>query len=348
MTIEQRFTKTISGLTRIVDFERFPGIVFLFKKSNCLFVCNFLQKDILFWYSIKEVLTFFNPEFIEKQIEQFFKNPVRILGLSRDTSQAIKENFPANKIHQLQKNIPMSKTGTLYELMPTAIKKNENGQIHCIDGPALCFNYPDENEGHHFYRGVFLTPEIFASLQDKSITFETWANQTNEEVKSAILAYIEEVHGSEALYRFVSNVLSEVDTYVDKKDPKYLEHTTGGMNIGVYTLFKGSVDASIAEGNQKKKVNLAYVRCYCPSTDRMFFLGVKDTFDNVKDAIGSLYKCPRKMIPYISGINRQGERFSTFFTEEGKAFLKTLSQEDIADLVGLPGDQYFSLLRYEY
>ena len=50
----------------------------------------------------------------------------------------------------------------------------------------------------------------------------------------------------------------------------------------------------------------------------------------------------------MKSINRQGERFSTTFTDAGKALLKTLTKEDFEDMTTISGDKYFSLMKYEY
>jgi len=140
------------------------------------------------------------------------------------------------------------------------------------------------------------------------------------------------------LFRFFSKDLKEVDTYTDKKDEKYLKGTTGGMNVGVYTLFKGGINGE----------KVAYVRCYCPSTDRMFFLGVAPENKNAKDAIASLYRIPSKLKSHIKSIARQGERFSTTFTDAGTKIMKSLSESDTANLVSINGNDYFKLMSYEY
>lgn len=149
---------------------------------------------------------------------------------------------------------------------------------------------------------------------------------------------MEERWGSEYLFRFISDHLKELGTYTDKKNNKYLEGTTGAMNIGVYTLFKGKVN----------NIDLSFVRCYCPSTDRMFFLSVSPENKNAKDAIASLYRVPSKLKTEISYIQRQGERFSTVFTPKGKEILASLSKDEVADLTSISGNRYFSLMRYEY
>ena len=110
------------------------------------------------------------------------------------------------------------------------------------------------------------------------------------------------------------------------------------MNIGVYTLFKGEIN----------NTEVAYVRCYCPSTDRMFYLGVEPINTNAKDSIASLCVLPRKLIPYLEEIRRQGEIFSTTYSEEGLAILKSIEERDIKDLVPLDGNNYFTRITYEY
>ena len=147
---------------------------------------------------------------------------------------------------------------------------------------------------------------------------------------------MEEKFGGEYLFDFLSKNLEEIDCYINEKDKKYLEGTTKGTNVGVYTLFKGKVN----------DIDLAFVRCYCPSTDRMFFLGVDPLNNNAKDAIASLYRCPKKLISDIKYIQRQGERFSTVFYDNEK--IKELDKEELSDLVSLSGDKYFELMRYEY
>jgi hypothetical protein len=110
------------------------------------------------------------------------------------------------------------------------------------------------------------------------------------------------------------------------------------MNIGVYTLFTGDLNG----------YKIAYVRCYCPSTDRMFYLGVEPKFNKAKDAIASLYVIPSKLKKHIKSIRRQGERFSTSFSEEGKAIIEKMSQSEFENLSTISGDEYFSKMEYEF
>jgi hypothetical protein len=212
--------------------------------------------------------------------------------------------------------------------------RNEQKQLHSITEKAVQF----DGWGFYAIRGKRISEELFHKLSNDEYTFDDWTKEQDEEIKSVVLAFIEEKWGQERLYSFLSDNLQEVDTYKDIKDEKYLEKTTKGMNVGVYTLFKGNVN----------NIDYSFVRCYCPSTDRMFFLGCDPKYNNAKDAIASLYRLPEKLIPYIKYIQRQGERFSTVLTDEGKEVRKKLSKEDIQNLGTVDGNTYFSKMKYEY
>ena len=218
--------------------------------------------------------------------------------------------------------------------MPKVIQDAEN-RLHSIFTPAVVFN---DGFAMNYIHGVYIKDDVWSRLQNETYSFEDWVKEENEEIKSACLAFMDEKHGSEYVYRFLSSHLKEVDNFVDKKDEKYLEGTTKGMNVGVYTLFKGGYG----------EVELAFVRCYCPSTDRMFFLSVDPVNNNAKDAIASLYRIPSKVKGEIKYIQRQGERFSTVLTDKGNDIISKLSKEEVSDLVSISGEEYFSKMRYEF
>jgi hypothetical protein len=213
-------------------------------------------------------------------------------------------------------------------------KINRNAQfLHSNTDAAIIYS----NQKLYYIYGVKINKTILDSLVNKTYTFEDFSKEPNEEVKAAILNYFEENYGGEYLYRFLSNNLKEVDTYVHKKEEKYLEGTTKNSNIGVYTLFKGSVN----------NIDIAYVRCYCPSTDRIFFLGVHESVTNAKDAIASLCQIPFDLKNTLSTITRCGEIYSFNFNEEGVKKIKN-KQVNIENVVSLTGDEYFSKLIWEY
>jgi len=225
---------------------------------------------------------------------------------------------------------------------PQRVVRNNNFELNNINGEAVKWGYTNELTKLECYyvNGFNITKELFQKVVEQRLTIDEFFKESNEETKSSILALMEQKFGREYVVDFFKSDLEEVDTYIDKKDDKYLEGTTNGMNIGVYTLFKGNIN----------NTEISYVRCYCPSTDRMFYLGVEDTHTNAKDAIASLYRVPLALKNGIEAIYRQGEKFSTFFNNviTKKLEQNEYSKEDLTTYTSLTGDEYFKLLKWEY
>jgi N-glycosylase/DNA lyase len=221
-----------------------------------------------------------------------------------------------------------------------AIEYNRDAQFRLHSTTKASVVFPGDTFQYklYFIHGIGISEELFYKLENKTYTFDEFINEKNEEIKSAILSFFQERWGNEYVCNFLSKNLKEIDTYVDKKTDEYLVGTTKGMNIGVYTLFKGTIN----------KINLSFVRCYCPSTDRLFFLSTEPKFDKAADAIASLYRIPKKLVKEIKYIQRQGERFSTVLTDNGQKILKSLSNSEIQNLTSISGSEYFSKMKYEF
>ena len=234
-------------------------------------------------------------------------------------------------------------TGGHYNIsrFPKFVKTDDQSRLHCVDNYAIETYNGVKN---YWFHGQNVNPHLFHKLQNRELTFDEFVKETNEETKSLIMAYYQEVYGTEFLYRFLSEHLEEKDTYVDKKDSKYLEGTVKSMNIGVYTLFTGKYQGDFSWSH----IQIAFIRCYCPSTDRMFFLSVSPYYKNAKDAIASLCRIPSKLKNEIVSIARQGEMFSFNFTEQGLKIIKTMKKSDFAQTVAVSGDEYFSKMKFEY
>ena len=259
----------------------------------------------------------------------FFKNETAVLDIFKNVLEKIIFFVDSSFVSiQLENFCIVSK-------YPSFISRNSENELHNLSGYAISF---DDGYGQHYINGRFLNAEIFQQIIEEKYSFEDFIKEPNEETKSTILSLIKEKFGDEKLFRFISSNLQEIDTFVDKKDEIYLQNTTKGMNIGVYTLFKGIINNN----------DLAFVRCYCPSTDRMFFLGVHPDNTNAKDAIASLYTCPKILINEIKSISRQGEKYCTTFTKKGLLLLSKATKEEIADLSAISGENYFKLIKYEY
>jgi hypothetical protein len=207
------------------------------------------------------------------------------------------------------------------------------------EGTDLIVNTaPEEAKaGLYFYSGYFLfVDEYFTEFKrngaqsyDPSSLLTT--SGVNEELKAKIL---------DLDPTLITKHLNKIDSYKDTKPEQYLLGTTKSMNIGIYDLFKGQIN----------RVDVAFVRCYCPSTDRMFLLEVEDKHTNAKDAIASLAQVPRVLKDKVLYIQRNGEVFHMATSNETREEINSgkYSQEELADLVSFTGEEYFSLMRAEY
>lgn len=222
---------------------------------------------------------------------------------------------------------------TLYVVKPPIYRKyNENQEFSSVEGKAIEFL---DGSGYYFINGFKVEEELFLKLQENRYTVADFAHETNEEIKSAVVSFFQLRDGEEGVYNFFKDSLSEVDSFKNSK-----AKISGNPNVNTYTLYKGKVN----------HVEVAYVKCYCPSTDRVFFLGVETKHSNAKDAIASLYLIPSNLKDNIISISRQGEKFITIFDEETTKELTQyagMGDDKLSGFVSLTGDEYFKLLKQE-
>jgi hypothetical protein len=225
----------------------------------------------------------------------------------------------------------------VFAVQPPKYILSENLLPHNTEDFAIEFN---DGTGCYFINGLNVDADLFLKLKNRKYTFSDFIKEENEETKSMILLYIESRDGTEAVFDFMRDNLKQVDSFMNDTKNEYLEGTTRSNRIGVYTLFKGQIN----------DVNIAYVRCYCPSTDRMFFLGVEPSYDSAKDAIASLYRVPTILKNNIVSISRQGEKFSTIFDDDITYKLENgeFSNDELQRYSSLSGNDYFKLMTYEF
>lgn len=225
----------------------------------------------------------------------------------------------------------------VFAVQPPEYIISNNNIPHSINEPAVKFK---DGSTHAYINGVLIPNELFDKLINNEYTFKEFITEENEEFKATVLFFLEEKFGTVGVFDFIRENLQEVDTYVDIKKVEYLEGTTKSEKIGVYTLFKGLVN----------NLQIAYVRCFCPSTDRMFFLGVKPNESNAKDAIASLYRVPTIIKDNIVSLSRQGEKFSTIFDDETIKKLENneFTKKELSSYSTITGNQYFEYITYEF
>lgn len=218
---------------------------------------------------------------------------------------------------------------TVFAVQPPTSIISTNDLPHCTTGPAITMRDGSE---YYYINGLLVKEKLFKSLVDGTYNFQDFLNEENEEIKSAVLFYLEDVYGTEGVFDFISNNLSEVDVFVNEKS------SVASDIAKVYTLYKGEVSG----------YDIAYVKCACPSTERKFFLGVQPEETNAKDAIASLYRIPTQLKDKIVSFSRQGEKFSTIFDQETTTKIANSEFGEFEDYTSLTGDEYFSLIENEF
>jgi len=222
---------------------------------------------------------------------------------------------------------------------PKAIHRNAENDLHSISDSAVEWGHccPLTKWENYFINGRNIPNQYWHKITSNSLSVEEFVKIPNEEHKSSIIMYFQERFGDSFLAEYFERYLSKIDTYVDKKDNRFLAGTKG-MNIGVYDLFKGEIEG----------VDLSFVRCYCPSSERMFFLQTEAKFSSAKDAIASLCQIPTVLLPFLKSIRRQGERFTTFYNKGWKDVLAKAKDSGELEYTPLSGDKYFSIMEFEY
>lgn len=217
---------------------------------------------------------------------------------------------------------------------PKYVKYNEEMLSNSIEGKSVEFI---DGTGIYSVNGIAIEEELFFKLKNDEYTMTDFLTEENEEKKSIAISFIQQAKGDVGIIDFFKDNLKLIDTFTDVKEEKFLKGTLDSMNVGVYSLYKGELNG----------IDIAYVRCYCPSTDRMFFLGVEPSNSNAKDAIASLYQVPVGLENNIVSISRQGEKFSTVFDD---ATMQKLSTGELkpTEYTSISGDKYFKLMTYEY
>jgi len=109
---------------------------------------------------------------------------------------------------------------------PSKIIRNSQNQLHSTNESAISFC---DGYEQHYFNEIYIKPELFQKLISKSYTFEDWSKETNEETKALVLAFYEEKFGGEFVFRFISQYLEEIDTYIDRLETEFLVIKKGGF-----------------------------------------------------------------------------------------------------------------------
>lgn len=131
------------------------------------------------------------------------------------------------------------------------LKTNLDGQIHCINGPALK-NISGEYE--YYYENVRVSEKII--LQPELITISDILNEKNQSVRNVMI----ERYGLE---KFLNDLKYEIIDSCSNED---------GEN-------------QLLKVNLNEREPMMYVKVICPSTKKYYFLRVPPNMKTVKEAI---------------------------------------------------------------
>lgn len=299
-------------------------------KSSCeeVYTLSGLSKpEVVVCNSPREVQTYLNQRFGTKDQKYEWSSFINASDFGWLSFYDFFERIGVVKNENLQTLITASKSSFMQVQLdglcvvsrfPIYVNRNSLNQMHSVNGAAIEFMNGDK---HYFINGVNVKEEMYSSLENDSFTLNEFAKLEDEELKAAIITFIRERFGSDKLADFFLEKLTVIDTYNHTENEPYI-------------LYKGNVN----------NVDIAFVQCTCPSSGRVFMLECEDTFTSAKDAIAGRLMLPKKLIPFLTEIRRQGEIINTSYTEEGMKMLESLTAEDFNNVEHVPGETYFKLI----
>lgn len=176
--------------------------------------------------------------------------------------------------------------------------------------------------------------KIIGLESTKEWNAEKVLNISNEEVKSAIFGYWQDENIFFDKFKYT---LTKQDEYIHNKDGIYMIGTTGDKLLNYYARWTGIINEN----------ECTFIQCYCPSTDRLFFLS-SENLETVQDCVASLLEFPEEVKKYITGINRQGEIYSLMFDSNNLETVNKILSKKNQNMTCFSGKEYFDLIKYEY
>ena len=148
---------------------------------------------------------------------------------------------------------------------PKKIARNANNDLHCTTGYAIEFA---DGYGQHYVNGRFIEEEIFKdcdALINAKIRFH---NESNEDIKAAIITIIKENFGNEGLLEMLDAIT------VDEKN---ITHKNGyAETIRIYKTKTSYPFLQNSKGELDQPY--AWIEFTCPSTKSVYLIDTCPTF----------------------------------------------------------------------
>lgn len=137
---------------------------------------------------------------------------------------------------------------------PAVIKRNEQGQMHSEEGPALAWK---DDYALYFLHGLHLEKELWQKIASRAMTPQEILSIKNQEIRHVAIR----IYGYEKIIDTCAKILSQSE--------------------------KGQViEVDLADDGYN--VPARFVKVTCPSTNREFLLRVDPRLEQTKDVVGAL------------------------------------------------------------
>lgn len=157
--------------------------------------------------------------------------------------------------------------------MPQYIHRNEIG-FHCVENkPAIGY----EGSDLYYINGRKIPKEYYDKYFSKTLTFNDFVNETNEDIKAGIITLIKENEGNEGLLKFLNAYL--VDEKVITHNSKDFEKMYNAKRSETLRLYKTKDSYSFLQ-DSKGNFNqpYAWIEMACPSTESVYLIDTCPTF----------------------------------------------------------------------
>lgn len=151
--------------------------------------------------------------------------------------------------------------------MPKKIKRNSVG-FHSVDNEGAIIY---DNQKLHYINGRNMPNWVFDKYFSKTLTFEDFVNEDNEDIKAGIITLIKENEGNEGLIKFLDAI--KVDEQIIHHANNYSETMILYKTKSKYSFLKDS------KGNTD--VSYAWLSMNCPSTGSNYLIDTCPTFTDV-------------------------------------------------------------------
>lgn len=154
--------------------------------------------------------------------------------------------------------------------MPMKINRNDNF-LHCTTNEGAIV-YPDKK--YHFLNGRAMPEWVFNKYFSKTLSFDDFNNEKNEDIRGGIITLIKENEGNEGLLKFLN---------ADLIDQQTITHDNGKKETLKYYKTKEKY-SFLLDSKGNNNVSYAWLEETCASTGQTYLIDSCPSFTNAVEA----------------------------------------------------------------